>query len=108
VNLKNWRREGGDVFEIRVSEDGVITLSGLITIKNIEKIYQEMIKIYNETQCVEINMAEVVEVDIAGLQMLLSFVRSFHEIGTNIKCITNPTVEETLEITGLRSSFYAA
>jgi anti-anti-sigma factor len=96
------------MFEVRVDEHGVITLSGSITIKNIEGIYQEMMKIYDDTQCTAIDMTGINDADTAGLQLLLSFVKSFREIGTKISCITNPSIDDILEITGLRRNICVA
>jgi anti-anti-sigma factor len=97
------------MYKIGVNKDGVINISGNVTIVNLESIYQEMTKIYNnEIQCSAIDMSGVDEIDTAGLQMLMSFVKSFQEIGTEIKCTANPKVKEFMALTGLENRFHVA
>jgi anti-anti-sigma factor len=97
------------MYKVEVNKDGVIRISGDITIVNLESIYQEMTKIYNnEIQCSAIDMSGVEEIDTAGLQMLLSFIKSFQEIGSDIKCVVNPKVKELVSLTGLENRFHVA
>jgi anti-anti-sigma factor len=97
------------MYKIEVNKDGVINISGNVTIVNLESIYQELTKIYNnEIQCSAIDMSGVEEIDTAGLQMLLSFIKSFQEIGSEIKCTINPIVKDLVCLTGLENRFHAA
>jgi anti-anti-sigma factor len=81
-------------------KDNILYLSGALQVHHLEGIKGELVDLAAEDGSVTVDLSRVEEVDMAGLQMLLSFFRS-RKNETKVTGIT-ADIARALEITGLK------
>lgn len=96
------------MFEISVNEEGVVTISGSLTIGHIEALYVELSKIFNEGTCTTLDLSDVSEIDVAALQVFMAFKKSLLEINRSVGFIAGEAVQETIGLSGFKKLFKAA
>ena len=87
---------------------GVIVITGILTIANVEALYAELKELLNEDASVMIDCSGVTEIDTAALQLFIALKRSFLEMSRPIVYITSSAIDEALALSGLTKLFLSA
>lgn len=96
------------MFEIKVDEKGVVTVSGALTIACIGALYTELSQIFNDGICVSLDCTAVTEIDTAAMQVMMAFKKSLSDINRSVDCIVSKSMHETLLLTGIIKQFKVA
>lgn len=96
------------MFEIQVSDKGVIILSGVLTVGVVESLYAELGKLLDNGELKELDCTGVEEIDIAALQVIAAFRKTLREQNRPVECIASLSMREALELSGLRKLFKLA
>lgn len=96
------------MFEVITNKKGTVTVTGAMTIREIDSLYQELCKIVTHGNCSMLDCTEVTEIDTAGLQVLIAFKRSFLGNLTTIDILLSNQIVEALQLTGLNNVLKAA
>ncbi len=84
---------------------GQVILEGELQVAFLDSLKDCLEQALPIEQTVEVDMAQVATVDVAGLQLLLAFLESRQGIGpTNLKKAP-PVFHKALELTGLQDHF---
>lgn len=90
-----------------VLDNDVITISGEVKVQYLESLGDCLQRGLDSEGAVRLSLAQVTEIDTAGLQALLSFLLTRKEIGPVNIVDSSPVVERALELTGLKQAFSA-
>jgi anti-anti-sigma regulatory factor len=96
------------MFKRHKDNKGIIVITGILTIANVEALYTDLKGLYDEDASVTIDCSGVTEIDTAALQLFIALKRSFLEVSRPIVYITSPAIDEALALSGLKKLFLSA
>lgn len=89
------------MIEVRLDENGFISFKGCLVASCIEQAHSALEGILDESpQTIVLDLADVEEIDISGLQLLVSIRKAFSGEGSVRLSAVSPAVKEALEISG--------
>lgn len=94
------------MLETNFAEDK-ITLAGELHIRFLAELKDVLWQALGTTQELEVDISRVTDLDVAGLQLLLAFLRSRQANAPTRLVGTPPTFSRALELTGLQEHFAA-
>ena len=86
-------------------EGNQLILEGELRVAFVDSLWECLKKAQPQNQELEVDLAKVAAVDVAGLQMLLAFLRSRKSSGATRLKAAPPTLLRALELTGLWEHF---
>jgi len=92
------------VLETNLSE-GKITLAGELHIRFLAELKDVLWQALGTNQELEVDVSRVNDLDVAGLQLLLAFLRSRQASAPTKLVGTPPAFSRALELTGLKEHF---
>ncbi len=81
--------------------EGRLSLGGEMVVRFMEDFRNVLWKALNTSAPLEVDLSRVVEVDVAGLQLLLAFLRSRQGLKPTKLTGLPPLVHKALDLTGL-------
>lgn len=91
----------GEEFFVREDEHGVYCLQGSLTVYQVEKLKDFLQSLLHKRARICMNLTGVTRMDIAALQLLISFKKSLHEEANMSITDISPSVGKILRLTGL-------
>jgi ABC-type transporter Mla MlaB component len=84
---------------------GKVLLNGELQVSFLEPLMDCLERVLPQDRAIEVDISQVHAVDVAGLQLLLAFIRGRQGIGPTELTGATPLFHKALEITGLRNDF---
>lgn len=83
-----------------------LSVSGELKVQHLDEIRPALLEALDLPQDVVLDVSRVAEVDTAGLQLVLSFLRTRQEGSARLEGLT-PSFDRALQLTGLEPFFQA-
>ncbi len=90
------------MFSVNKVKNGTYSLSGPLTIHQIEDLKKVLEQFLKEKNLVLI-LGEVTEIDTAAIQLLASFKKTYEKTNDRLSVQTNEFVQDALNILGFRT-----
>lgn len=87
--------------EISLDSQGVFLFKGNLVASNIENVHSTLESLLEESsRVITLDLSQVDEIDIAGLQLLYSLKKTFEADGALRICALSPALNEILDLSG--------
>jgi anti-anti-sigma factor len=87
--------------EISTDSQGVIVFKGNLVVSNIEVVHSALESVFEESsRNIVIDISQVEEIDIAGLQLLFSLKKTFEGDGSMHIRSLNQSIKDILDLSG--------
>jgi len=96
------------MLKVKAGREGTVSISGELTIGNVEELYSELTKVFNDGICTTLDLSGVTDIDTSALQVLAAFKKALLELNRPIACPVSEAVQDALELSGISRLFKAA
>ena len=79
-------------------KDNVLIVRGEARLKNVEDLFQKIFDFRDDQDIREVSLAELEDIDVAGAQILVSYLKTSPEI---VLCGANESLKRKFEYTGI-------
>ncbi|KIX13832.1 STAS domain-containing protein [Dethiosulfatarculus sandiegensis] len=87
------------------NQDGNLAIAGQLLIRHLDSFKESLWEPLSSNSPVTVDVSQIKEVDLAGLQLLLAFLRSRKEVGGAFITGLSKAFDRALKLTGLEEHY---
>ncbi len=89
------------MFELKIDKSSTVHITGEVLIQDVEEFYQKMEELINKDAPTTFDLSGLNAIDVAALQVFLSYKRSIPKESEFSICNASESVKNTIKLIGL-------